>query len=359
MPISGGTAGAHDDAMHQGSAKRDGVDGVAGLDGSGDVISIGNSVKLARSAGNTIAIYDRTSGEGALYLYRLSANKYEGHIFSSIGDSIIQLANMKDIASGIAALDAGGAVLAPGSELKLTRDGTNDIELVERTSAEIVARLRRVGVNDYAAFIHCAGNVCQFQHSGNFPQEEYSNHLGAVDNFTQSATAGNGTAATDAANHEMDLSSGNTIVGYGNFITKKTFTVDSEPLIYNCLIQNYVAGAAGQRRIRLGFSTVFDLNTPSDVAMIYHVDGTWYAATAVGASWTNTGIAALSSGDFVTIVVTSSECRFYVNGVVVANHTTNLPTAALYAGGLAITDVAGATTATSVSIDLFSVVNKI
>ena len=79
MPFSGGTAGAHDDAMHQGNAKRDVADGLAGL--------------------------------GPL-----------------------------------------GELLAPGSDLVLTRDGSENIELIERTSGEIVARWTRIGVDDYEFF---------------------------------------------------------------------------------------------------------------------------------------------------------------------------------------------------------------
>ena len=185
--------------------------------------------------------------------------------------------------------------------------------------------------------------------------EEYSNHLGATDNFTETNTSGNGTASADTTNHEMDLSSGITIVGHGDFITKKTFTIGSKPLVFNAIIQNYVAGAAGHRRIRLGFSTVFGVATPSNVAMFYHYDGTWYAATASSDSWTNTVISALAGGDIVTIVATSSIVVFYVNGVVVATHTTNIPSAALYAGATALADASGVTTATSISIDMMGV----
>ena len=185
--------------------------------------------------------------------------------------------------------------------------------------------------------------------------EEYSNHLGATDNFTETNTSGNGAASADTTNHEMDLSSGITIVGHGDFITKKTFTIGSKPLVFNAIIQNYVAGAAGHRRIRLGFSAVFDVTTPSNVAMFYHYDGTWYAATASSDSWTNTVISALAGDDIVTIVATSSIVVFYVNGVVVATHTTNIPSAVLYSGAGAIVDAAGATTATSISIDMMGI----
>lgn len=185
--------------------------------------------------------------------------------------------------------------------------------------------------------------------------EDYSNHSGAVDNFVEVNTAANGTAVEDVANHEMDLSSGITNAGYANFITKKTYTLDTKPLIYNCLIQNYAAGAGAQRRIRLGLSTLFTIATEPDAAKFGHVDGTWYASTAVGDSWTNTGISTLSTGDLVTIVATSAKVLFFVNGAEVAEHSTNIPTAALYVGASAAGMVDGVTTATAVSIDMMSI----
>lgn len=72
----------------------------------------------------------------------------------------------RDAANGVAGLGAGGQVLAPGSYVELTRDGTEDVELWERTSGEIIGRWRRTGVDDYTQFIHCGGVACTIQHSG-------------------------------------------------------------------------------------------------------------------------------------------------------------------------------------------------
>lgn len=59
----------------------------------------------------------------------------------------------RDIASGVAGLDASGHVLAKGSAMQLIRDGLNRIYVMERTSAEYAVWSERLGANDYAAYV--------------------------------------------------------------------------------------------------------------------------------------------------------------------------------------------------------------
>lgn len=64
--------------------------------------------------------------------------------------SKVPIANLPaDVASGIAALDASGNVIAPGPGLWLTRDGSNVIGIYERTSNEVVMRFKRTGTYAY------------------------------------------------------------------------------------------------------------------------------------------------------------------------------------------------------------------
>lgn len=67
----------------------------------------------------------------------------------------------RDVADGLAGLGPGGELLAPGPDLELTRDGSDNIEVVERTSSDIVYRWTRVGVNDYECRINCGGVACK------------------------------------------------------------------------------------------------------------------------------------------------------------------------------------------------------
>lgn len=81
MPFPGGTQGAHDDGQHQGSAKRDAANGVAGLNASAKV----PDANLESPVGTHAAL---TSTHGG----------------------VLQTAAMKDVASGIAGLDASSLV---------------------------------------------------------------------------------------------------------------------------------------------------------------------------------------------------------------------------------------------------------
>lgn len=109
MPLSGGTSGAHDDAMHQGNAKRDVVGGVAALSAGGYVVDIW------------------------------------GHA--------CQPTSQKDAVGGYAALDAAGALLVPGSKIYYTRDGSDDVHIYERTSDEEAYAFHRVGADDYTLHV--------------------------------------------------------------------------------------------------------------------------------------------------------------------------------------------------------------
>ena len=79
---------------------------------------------------------------------------FSGGSAGAHGDAMHQDDVKRDVAGGLAGLGSAGELLAPGSDLVLTRDGSDNIELVERTSGDIVARWARVGVNDYTQWLH-------------------------------------------------------------------------------------------------------------------------------------------------------------------------------------------------------------
>lgn len=376
MPLSGGTAGAHDDAMHQGSAKKDVSGGVAGINASGHLLAVAHRIYLRLGGANQVSIWDRTNVERIVRWVRNGAGDFEGRIMVSGVEQKIQVSTDKDVVNGIAALDAGGAVLAPGSEVKLTRDGSNNIELVERTSAEIVARWTRTGVNDYQAYIHCGGLVCQFQHSGMkdiaggiagldanvllplalLPAclEEYINHLGAVDNFTETAVGGAGTATPDAANHEMDLVGPSGNVGSAIMRTKSQYTFGSQILVGSFLIQNIGVSDGAGRNFEIGFSNGFATGGAAQAALVYYDGTNWYRKNANGLPGENAIISDISSGDTITIVATSSILRFFVNGVSIATTATNIPTGAMNCGVAVDRRVGAGATNLTASVDMMS-----
>jgi len=69
MPLSGGTTGSHDDSSHQGSARRNAVNGLAGLDAAGQVpftavptllSKYGLSDDILHTNGGTVEVYSST-----------------------------------------------------------------------------------------------------------------------------------------------------------------------------------------------------------------------------------------------------------------------------------------------------------
>lgn len=186
--------------------------------------------------------------------------------------------------------------------------------------------------------------------------ENYSNHFGAVDNFTEVTTTGNGTATEDNANHEMDLSCGVTIVGHALFQSKKTWVLNSDPIVVNFLIGNLVSGSGNYQRIHFGFKSDFADETRDDSVIFARLDNYYWQAVA---RKTNTdgsnNINAIQSGDLCTIIATDTFCKFYVNGILLHKIVVQIPTVALHIGASVVSFLSAPTIASEIGIDLISV----
>ena len=186
--------------------------------------------------------------------------------------------------------------------------------------------------------------------------EEYSNHLGATDNFTSTGTTGNGAATSDAANHKMVLSTGITVVGKSWFEAKPTYTLGSKPIIANYIVQSLVDGVAGERRSSIGFHDNFGAVLETDGILFFQdSSNNWVVRTTKTGSSTSQAIADPVNGDLLTIVATSSKVTFYINGTLLFTSTTNIPTAAMQLGAGTLTTVVAATTARTIGIDMMSI----
>lgn len=378
MPISGGTAGAHDDAMHQGSAKRNVYSGVAGLNANGNILVPGSYIFITRDLGEAVYIRDKSSANDLFRLVRVGVNDVVGYIKVGGVWSLLQTASMKDVVSGIAALDASGHLLVKSYRIYAARGASEQVTFRERTSDERMLRLIRNGADDYEGRMNVGGVEKVLQHAGmkdvasgiagldanvqlDLLQmrafvEEYYNHHMALDNFIQTETAGNGTAAADAANHEMDLSSGITAAdGYARLESKKTFALGTAPLVLNFIINNVQNGVgAGGDLILVGFISATGFPGESYSVGFYKDSAdAWHCLTnSSGVNSTKTGISAPSNGDLLTIIATSASVKFYENGVLLATHTTNIPTSNNCIGAAVYGDAQ--TTAVLVSLDMMS-----
>jgi len=185
--------------------------------------------------------------------------------------------------------------------------------------------------------------------------EEYSNHNGNVDNYMEVGTSGNATATENAADHSMDLVTGLVLVGTARFNSKLAVALSAKPWIVNGKITNMVSGAGGTRDSYIGLSDDWtDTVQENSSTFRQNLDNNWTCVTSKAASYTNSAIAAVTAGDIMTIVATSSKVRFFVNGTLVATHTTDIPIATLKLGANVLTRGAAATVSREMGVDLIA-----
>ena len=186
--------------------------------------------------------------------------------------------------------------------------------------------------------------------------EEYCNHLGKVDNFTETVINGNGTAIEDAANHEMDLNGGITNTGYSIFKTKKSWTLSSKPIVMNIIVNNISIGADGAKSIYAGLRSNFtsDAYTIDGCGLFIMNDGTVQLFAANGVGW-DSDVITVSNGDLLTFVATNSLVQCYKNGTFQAERATHIPNDPLYGGAAVIVWAGGVTVAPTISLDYMSI----
>lgn len=191
--------------------------------------------------------------------------------------------------------------------------------------------------------------------------ERYSNHLGAVDNFTTVGASAGWSNTSDAANHEMDQASDAASLGYARFTTKKMWTLGalSSPVICNFILQNIVPGTnAGYAGSKIGLSADFQSVLPNNTAAFSLSPGNvWqtYTIDNAGGQHFTTINPSISNGDLCTIIGVSSYVIYLVNGVLVATHQLNLPTAPMFVGAGIAAEGAAFTVARTWSLDYFDV----
>jgi hypothetical protein len=161
--------------------------------------------------------------------------------------------------------------------------------------------------------------------------EKYSNHLGNVDNFLTTSVLGDATATEDAGAHRMMLLSGVSASARSAYSSASQFSVGAQHTIFNCVLSSISAGTGANKTAYIGFFN--SLVTPGNViAFFQDTDDTWHCKTISQTSGgtTDTPISALATYDHLTVVISklNSFVRavFYVNGLVVAKHTTNIET---------------------------------
>jgi len=131
--------------------------------GGSDVISVAGLSGLLASAQTPLAhkTSHQDGGADEINIAGLSGTSADlaSHIASSDPHTQYQKESEKDVANGYATLLSDGALAAPGSDVRLTRNVSDNITFIERTSAEIVAYFHRIAINDYVGYIYKSGIV--------------------------------------------------------------------------------------------------------------------------------------------------------------------------------------------------------
>lgn len=161
--------------------------------------------------------------------------------------------------------------------------------------------------------------------------ERYDNHLGTEDNFLETAVVGTGSTTESASAHRREISSGTTDTSSATYRSKTQYTIGAYHTVFNCKLSGISSGTTNSKTAYIGLFNA--VGTPaSAIAFFWDTDNAWYCRTAsqtLGGT-TDTAITAVVTDDHLTIVVSVlngvARAKFFVNGVMVASHTTNIET---------------------------------
>ncbi len=166
-------------------------------------------------------------------------------------------------------------------------------------------------------------------------RSRYYSHTGAVDNYTQTGTAGGGTATETAATHRMVLSTALNAISNARYYTKQNFDPIMRTVISAHLFQT-TADITAVDYVYFGLKTDFTVQTTAgeDIIMFRGNNNTWNAITQdIGGGTTNIALASVPITDAIfTIVLTASKISFYIDGAFVGTSVTNIPTGSMYIG---------------------------
>lgn len=161
--------------------------------------------------------------------------------------------------------------------------------------------------------------------------QRYDNHQGNIDNFIITAAVGSGSATEDAGAHRMNLLSGLTANNYGAYYSTSQYVIGAYHTVFNCVLSAIAVGTLNTEKAYIGFFNT--LSAPANaIAFFWDVDEQWYCRTAsqTSGATTDTLIADVVSNDHLSIIAFVRDglpqVKFYVNGVLVATHTTNIET---------------------------------
>jgi len=177
--------------------------------------------------------------------------------------------------------------------------------------------------------------------------EEYKDHECTIGNIMDTTTTGNSTA-TPGADHSMALTSGTGVLGKATFFSNITY-LGSNYFEINFKIKSVTIGATTWRLTQIG---MIDTSVGDAGCSFYSSDGAWYCETSQnGILSEQTSISAVVAGDILTIIGRNTQFLYFVNGIIVATHTSYDISAMTLTPLVSVRTDGGATVSSGVSID--------
>lgn len=276
---------AHDGSIHIGDAQRDVVGGVAGLDSNGDILGQGDSIRFPRGVTDVAHLVDRTSDETMIEFRRLANRHWLPYI--EINSSFFRIISTSDFdkPNGYAGTDPYGHI---------------------------------------SALVHP-------------PTEAITDiSMGETHPFATSILNGNGSYTDDNAAGYFRISSGNSLIGYSIFQYNRDLVLAGYHTVVSMEITEHNAGVSGDHIGYFGFKEDFTAQDVVQCCMVEQVhDESCKFITGPAAGSTETVITQLGQGDSVSVLMESGRAICYINGIVEAVHTTQLPTSTTLKAGLA------------------------
>lgn len=274
MPFGNITVGMHQDTMHLGSAKRDALEGLAGIDAGGYVISPGLGLALKRDVTDLIQLKDRTSGDVFLKVTRIGTQDFNLQTHS-------------------------GGVLA---------------DILNETDADIIGGYPSITPATTLAPIFTLPIYSHIDFSG-----------GVANPFVVTNVMGSGTVTNYTLYAGVAIQSGTTNPSYAVYESSNKYAIDTHRNIFNGYLAYMDVGAGGNRDIYFGYKNGFNSLDYFHCIMIHIAgDGVTKFITGNGADHTETTISDVVTGDLISIVLEPGVCYAYINGSLVATHTTDL-----------------------------------
>jgi len=188
--------------------------------------------------------------------------------------------------------------------------------------------------------------------------EEYQNHLGIIDNFTETVIVSTASATPNSTTHSMDLS-GSGDVASAWYRTKKQWTVSEFPIILSFIIANMSnAWCVGLTSAiwpdNQSTAIVVEDWTGTSDHRLHMQSGGFYKSVSLGYT--------IQNGDVVTLICTLKRILCYVNYILYAQIDNTDPdydsldlSAPMYVGGqaLGINETTGTLSVDMINVKVF------